>query len=136
MTDVVTKLRNYFSLFDGTSKSLVEHRDVIDAVIDDRILFTTSHGEIDHPQYIERIRVLLDIGTKVEILEMKMHELGVEYRIRMMIPGHLEPLEFHSIGVADKGKIIRVQPISYAESYDKFLGSLKEEASPEMVVGA
>ena len=56
MSDIVTKLRNYFNLFDGTSKSLVEHRDVIDAVIDEKIRFVTPKGEIDHAQFIERIR--------------------------------------------------------------------------------
>jgi len=119
--DVVTKLTKYFHIFDGTSKSLVEYRDVIDDVIDDHIIFHTASGEIAHPQYIERIRELLDNGTKVEIIEMKIHELGVEYRIRMEIPGQ-EELELHSVGVADHGKIIRVEPVSNAEAYNDFLG--------------
>ena len=136
MTDVVTKLRNYFNLFDGTSTSLAEHRDVIDAVIDEDIKFVTTKGDIDHAQFIERIRTLLDNGTKVEVLEMKINDLGVEYRIRMMIPGQ-DVLQFHSIGeMAEGGKIVRVVPISYIESHDKFLGSLKEEVSAEAVVGA
>ena len=82
MSDVLTKLRNYFNLFDGTSKSLIEHRDVIDSVIDEKIKFVTPKGEINHIQFIERIRALLDNGTKVEVLEMNIHDLGVEYRIR------------------------------------------------------
>lgn len=121
MTDVVTKLTNYFHVFDGTSKSLAENRDTIDSVIDEKIIFHSAAGDIFHPQYIERIRELLDNGTKVDILEMKIHELGVEYRIRMEIPGQ-DTLELHSVGVADHGRIIRVEPITNAEAYNHLFG--------------
>ena len=66
---------------------------------------------------------------------MKIHDLGVEYRIRKIIPGR-DVLEFHSIGVAEGGKLVRVVPISYIESHDKFfLKSPKEKVSTEEVVG-
>jgi hypothetical protein len=126
--------RNYFNLFDGTSKSLIEHRDVIDSVIDEKIKFVTPKGEINHIQFIERIRALLDNGTKVEVLEMNIHDLGVEYRIRKIIPGQ-EKLEFHSIGVVEAGKLVRVVPFSYIESHDKFFLKNQEEYSTEEVVG-
>ena len=119
--DVVTKLTNYFNLFDGTKKSLLDNRDTIDAIIDENVVLHSAKGEIDHAQYIESIRELLDSGTKVEILEMKMHELGVEYRVRIEIPG-VEPQEVHSIGVLDHGKIIRVEPVTNAEAYNLMMG--------------
>ena len=126
MTDVVTKLTNYFHVFDGTSKSLEENRDVVDSVIDDHVVYHTPKGDIAHPQYIERIRELLEDGTKVDILEIKMHEKGVEYRVSLKIPGQ-EALELHSIGVADHGKIIRVEPITNAEHYNYLLGDPKAD---------
>lgn len=122
--DVVTKLTNYFNLFDGTKKSLLDNRDTIDAVIDEKGIFHSAKGDIDHAQFIESIRELLDSGTKVEILEMKMHELGVEYRVRMQIPGQEEPQEVHSIGVLDHGKIIRIEPVTNAEAYNHLMGEL------------
>lgn len=117
MTDVVTKLTTYFHVFDGKSKSIADNRDVIDDVIDEKMVIHTANGDISHPQYIERIRQLLDKGAKVDILEMKIHEKGVEYRVKIEIPEQDEVMEVHSIGVLDHGKIVAVEPISGAKAF-------------------
>lgn len=125
MTDVLSKLTNYFQLFDGTSKSLLENRDVIDNVISDHIIIHGENGDIAHPQYIESIRELLDKGTKVEILEMRIHESGVEYRVRITVPDEDDVHELHSIGVVEDGKLTHVMPVSNAGAYNTLFGDSK-----------
>lgn len=134
MADVITKLRAYFDLFDGNCKCLDDHQDVIEDVIDNRLTISTPKGDIQYPQYMERIRALLDNGTKVNVMTLKVHELGVEYRIQKEIPGYEDPLEFHSVAMAENGKIRRVVPVRLAESYHKLLKRGKDKSNPTVKV--
>jgi hypothetical protein len=109
MTDVVTKLTNYFHVFDGTSKSLEEEQPVIDQVIDHHVILQKGEILYDYPQYLEHVRQLLEDGCKADILEMKMHENGVEYSVRLTTGK--DTIVIHSVAVLDNGKIIRIEPV-------------------------
>jgi hypothetical protein len=109
MTDVVTKLTNYFHAFDGTSKSLEQEQGVIDQVIDHHVVLQKGEICYDYPQYLEHVRQLLEDGCKADILEMKMHEKGVEYSVRLTTGKDRGIV--HSVAVVENGKIIRIEPV-------------------------
>ena len=117
MTDVVTKLTNYFHMFDGTSKSLDEEQSLIDQVIDHHAIFQSPNCDIaySYPEYLEHIRQLLEDGCKADILELKMHEKGVEYSVRLTTPGK-DSIVIRAVGVVDNGKIVRVETLEHNET--------------------
>lgn len=117
MTDVVTKLTNYFHMFDGTSKSLEEEQSVIDQVIDHHAIFQSPNCDTaySYPEYLEHVRQRLEDGCKADILELKMHEKGVEYNVRLTSPGK-DSIVIRSVGVVDNGKIVRVEPVDNTEA--------------------
>jgi hypothetical protein len=114
MTDVVTKLTNYFHVFDGTSKSLEEEQPVIDQVIDHHVILQRGDISYDYPQYLEHVRKLLEEGCKAVILEMKMHETGVEYRVRLTTGN--DTVVIHSVAVVEDGRIVRIEPVENEEA--------------------
>jgi hypothetical protein len=109
-------------MFDGTRKLLEEEQSVIDQVIDHHAIFQSLHCDIAHsyPEYLEHVRQLLEDGCKVDILELKMHEKGVEYSVRLTIPGK-EPIVIRAVGAVDNGKIVSVEPVENAEAKKSYV---------------
>lgn len=74
---------------------------------DHHAIFHTPSGDHGYPEYLERVRELLEDGSKAEILELKMHEKGVEYRVQL-ITSDGETVGVHSVATVDHGKIVEV----------------------------
>jgi hypothetical protein len=125
MTDAITKLSNYFHVYDGRTKSLDDVLPVLDAVIDHHMILKSRNGEtVDFPHYLEHVRELAENGCKAEILEIKTHTNGVEYRLRLLTPG--SDVVVHSVGTLDHGKVVQVEPAEENEcsAIDNWLNEL------------
>ena len=113
-------LRAYFESYNGEKTIPPNLRQLVESVYDKDqfVLFTEEDGEIPFDRFYKTIEVLHQAGTVIEVMTIAKHEKGIEYQIKVNIPGEFDG-QIRAICLVANSKIVGIESQFFTNNVDK-----------------